>query len=125
MNNTKTNEQGRHRGLPLPSLLTPPLSPSYSKRGKGTLKSYFSGGRGRMPLRAIAIMLWIATLAMPTLFGGAAWALPQDGTVAAGGSTITQPDASAMNINQSTDKAIINWQGYGIGVNERQQKHWA
>jgi len=49
------------------------------------------------------------------------WALPQDGTVAAGGSTITQPDANTMHINQSTDKSIINWQGYSIGANEKVQ----
>ena len=66
----------------------------------------------------LAIALWLVGWAVPT---NTALALPQDGTVAAGNSTITQPDSNTMNINQSTDKAIINWQGYSIGANEKVQ----
>lgn len=47
-----------------------------------------------------------------------ACALPQNGAVASGGSTMTQPDARTMHINQTTDKAIINWRGYSIEANE-------
>ena len=45
-------------------------------------------------------------------------ALPRDGNVVAGGAQISTPTATTMNVNQSTDKAIINWQRYGIGANE-------
>lgn len=48
-------------------------------------------------------------------------ALPQGGTVVGGNSTITQPNSTTMHINQSTDKSIINWQGYSIAANEKVQ----
>src|SRR3990172_3073802 len=53
-----------------------------------------------------------------TIWSGTAHALPQGANIAAGNSTISQPDANTMHINQTTDKAIINWQGYGINANE-------
>src|SRR3990170_5865126 len=56
----------------------------------------------------LAIIIWTGT----------AHALPQGAHVAAGNSTTSQPDASTMHINQTTDKAIINWQAYGINANE-------
>ncbi|MBI3377101.1 MAG: filamentous hemagglutinin N-terminal domain-containing protein [Nitrospirae bacterium] len=40
--------------------------------------------------------------------------LPTGGQVTAGQASITQTNAS-MNINQSTDKAVINWQTFNIG----------
>jgi len=55
------------------------------------------------------------------LFSASAWALPQGGEVVGGASTITQPNANTMHINQATDKSIINWQGYSIGANETVQ----
>ena len=51
-------------------------------------------------------------------YAGIASALPQGPTVTAGSSTISQPTASSMQINQSTGKSIINWQGYSIGAGE-------
>ncbi len=72
--------------------------------------------RNRLWLRAF-VMLQIASM----LFSTTVWALPQDGNVAAGSSTITQPNAATMHINQTTDKSIINWQGYSIGANEKVQ----
>ncbi|OQW97184.1 MAG: hypothetical protein BWK74_06780, partial [Desulfobacteraceae bacterium A6] len=53
-----------------------------------------------MSMALSLLMLWPSTL----------WALPHDGTVAGGSSTITQPNAATMHINQTTDKSIINWQ---------------
>ena len=46
-----------------------------------------------------------------------AWSqqLPTGGSVAAGGVAIGTPQNGTLNINQSTDKAIINWQGFSIG----------
>src|SRR4030042_3043820 len=45
-------------------------------------------------------------------------ALHQGGNVTGGGASISTPDASTMNITQTTNRAIINWQGFSIDVNE-------
>ena len=47
-----------------------------------------------------------------------AWALPTGGQVAAGSAAIAQIGATAMQITQSSNSAIINWNGYNINVNE-------
>jgi filamentous hemagglutinin family protein len=60
-------------------------------------------------------------LAAFTLFSQTVWALPQGGNVVAGNSTITQSNSATMQINQTTDKSIINWQGYSIAANEKVQ----
>lgn len=41
--------------------------------------------------------------------------LPSGSTVQAGSVTITQPDANKLQINQGSDKAIIDWRSYSIG----------
>ncbi|TAN43305.1 MAG: filamentous hemagglutinin N-terminal domain-containing protein [Nitrospirae bacterium] len=60
----------------------------------------------------ILSLLWSQTIA---------YALPRDGVVVGGSSTIAQPNATTMNITQTTAKSIINWQGYNIAANERVQ----
>jgi len=42
------------------------------------------------------------------------FALPQGGQVVSGQAQIRQPNATTMNINQATQKAIINWQKFSI-----------
>ena len=44
--------------------------------------------------------------------------LPIDGKVISGSVTIKQPNTNTLNINQASDKAIINWKGFNINVNE-------
>src|SRR5258706_8796639 len=46
-----------------------------------------------------------------------AWANPQGGTVRAGGATITTTPGRT-EINQTSDRVIIDWQGFSIGANE-------
>ncbi|AMN41472.1 YDG domain-containing protein [Rhodoplanes sp. Z2-YC6860] len=41
--------------------------------------------------------------------------LPNGGSVAAGSATITQPNSSTLNVNQSTSQAIVNWQSFSLG----------
>ncbi|MEW6454896.1 MAG: filamentous hemagglutinin N-terminal domain-containing protein, partial [Pseudomonadota bacterium] len=41
--------------------------------------------------------------------------LPSGGTVTAGSATITTPNTTTLNVNQSTNQAIINWQSFSIG----------
>ncbi|NOX25425.1 MAG: filamentous hemagglutinin N-terminal domain-containing protein, partial [Deltaproteobacteria bacterium] len=58
--------------------------------------------------------LTLASLAMPNH----AFALPQGGQVAAGSAAISTSGSAQMNINQLSDRAVINWQGFNINVNE-------
>src|SRR5580700_2892497 len=41
--------------------------------------------------------------------------LPTGGTVTTGTATIVQPNATTLNINQSTNQAIINWNTFSVG----------
>jgi filamentous hemagglutinin family protein len=52
-------------------------------------------------------------LAVPSLVQ--AQALPTGGSVAAGSVTITQPSATQLSISQSSQSAVVNWQGFSIG----------
>ncbi|WP_256995309.1 two-partner secretion domain-containing protein [Gloeomargarita lithophora] len=45
-------------------------------------------------------------------------ALPQGGVVTQGQAVIQQESATKLNINQSTDRAVINWNGFSIGAPE-------
>lgn len=63
--------------------------------------------RNPLPLIMVALLVF----SPPVL------AAPQGGTVVSGSAAITQVDTTT-NIDQSTNKAIINWQGFGIAANE-------
>ena len=41
--------------------------------------------------------------------------LPQGGSVVAGSATIAQPSTSALSINQTSQRAIINWNSFSVG----------
>lgn len=43
---------------------------------------------------------------------------PEGGNVVAGAATISAPTATHTQIDQSTDKAIINWNSFDVGTNE-------
>jgi len=47
------------------------------------------------------------------------YALPSNPTVQAGSAAINQPSPDTLVIQQSTDKAIIDWRTFGIGANEQ------
>ena len=47
-----------------------------------------------------------------------AGAVPQDGQIAAGSGTISQTSPKVMQINQASDKLIINWRSFGIAADE-------
>jgi trimeric autotransporter adhesin len=55
---------------------------------------------------------WIA------LFPAFAFALPEDPTVQAGSVTFDQVDPNTLNVIQSTNKAIIDWQTFNIQADE-------
>jgi len=62
-----------------------------------------------LPLRILA-MLFLCQ--MPGM------ALPQGGEVTQGQAVIQQESATKLNINQSTDRAVINWNSFSIGAPE-------
>ena len=45
-------------------------------------------------------------------------ALPQDGKVVAGAANIVKSSATRLDINQATNKAVIDWRSFNINVNE-------
>ncbi|MBI5213150.1 MAG: filamentous hemagglutinin N-terminal domain-containing protein, partial [Nitrospirae bacterium] len=65
-------------------------------------------GTKAMSLALCSLMLWSQTV----------WALPQGSNVVSGNASVSTPTSTTMHINQSTDKAIINWQGFSIAQNE-------
>jgi len=60
----------------------------------------------------IVVAALVSDAALPSL----AQTLPSGGSVAAGSATIGAPQNGTLNINQSTNQAIINWGGFSIGV---------
>ncbi|MDR3477200.1 MAG: MBG domain-containing protein, partial [Gammaproteobacteria bacterium] len=55
------------------------------------------------------------------IVGTLAVALPQGGQVITGNATITTPTPNTVQINQASDKAIINWKSFNIGSTEKTQ----
>ena len=78
--------------------------------------------------RLVASVLWLLhaftfpafflslLLVFASPFTSFAQQLPAGGSVAAGGVTIGTPQNGTLNINQSTNQGIINWNAYSIGV---------
>ncbi|MCG8319988.1 MAG: hypothetical protein MI921_10835, partial [Cytophagales bacterium] len=60
------------------------------------------------------------TPVMLTLFGIAVPALanPLGGDVVSGDASFSEPDPATLQIDQTTDKAIIEWQSFDIDVGE-------
>ena len=67
-------------------------------------------GAGRQAWRLSPVCLAICLLGLH----GATRALPQGGQVVQGQAGIQTKSPGQMDIQQSTDKAIINWQGFSI-----------
>src|SRR6266516_6760925 len=65
------------------------------------------------PLRAIAAALLPGVAAA---FPSSAQQLPTGGSVAAGNVSIGTPQHGTLNINQSTNQAIINWNTFSVGA---------
>ncbi len=52
------------------------------------------------------------------LYASASFALPTGNELVAGQASVTTPAAGQLQINQSSQQAIINWQGFSIGAHE-------
>ncbi|CEJ14686.1 Heme/hemopexin-binding protein precursor [bacterium YEK0313] len=60
-----------------------------------------------------------ALLAGLVPFGARAQTLPSGGTVAAGTASIGAPQAGALTVNQSSQRAVINWNAFSVGPGGR------
>ncbi|NYT40295.1 filamentous hemagglutinin N-terminal domain-containing protein [Sphingomonas sp. R-74633] len=82
-------------------------------------KAAFASSKTSRRLRKSALLLSAAVAAIG--FGGTARAqlapsaLPTGGSVVAGSASIGTPTPSSMTVNQSTDRAVINWNSFDIG----------
>ena len=74
-----------------------------------------SARAGRCIGWSLAVVLGVALVA---LAGTAVWSGPQGGTVVGGQADIATPNPLTTIINQTSDRAIINWNGFSIDVNE-------
>src|SRR5215469_5067038 len=54
----------------------------------------------------------VCVAAVPAFAGDV---LPTNGTVTAGSASIVRTNPSTLNINQSTNQAIINWNSFSVG----------
>ncbi|MDF1592662.1 MAG: filamentous hemagglutinin N-terminal domain-containing protein, partial [Desulfobacterales bacterium] len=61
-----------------------------------------------------ATRILLLFMAYSLMFPFHIFALPEGGSVVAGQARIATPDTRNMTINQATNKAIINWQKFGI-----------
>lgn len=73
------------------------------------------GSTERLARRLLA---GVSGAALMLAVGASALANPDGGTVVSGSATITQTDPKTLTINQTTDKAIINWRNFSIGAGE-------
>ncbi|MBB3264626.1 filamentous hemagglutinin family protein [Azospirillum sp. OGB3] len=89
------------------------------QRGGGTRRQRRAAkAKGGIDVARLALRSVIG-LALSTLFAGAAYANPLEGTVTAGAATIQSATPKSMEILQSTDKAIINWKSFSIDAGEK------
>ena len=72
-------------------------------------------GKKRGSIRRKAVILPLL------LFASAGFALPTGNELVAGSVNVATPSAAQMQINQSSQKAIVNWQGFSIGRTRKRQ----
>ena len=83
------------------------------------MRSFMS--RCKLTLLALLELILIRILLHPILIGTIAFALPEGANITNGNVTITTPNNQTMQINQSSDKAIIEWHSFNIGAQEKTQ----
>lgn len=82
-------------------------------RSRQTTGSEQRAGRAISRRRATRLAL-VATTAL-TPFVAWAEALPTGGQVIQGAAQIAQPSSTQLNVNQSSQRAVINWDGFSVG----------
>ena len=66
-------------------------------------------------LRCKHVALAVTAVFLPS---GQSYALPTGEAVVAGDVTVARPTAQTMQIDQATQKGIVNWLGFSIGAAE-------
>src|SRR6478735_11111277 len=82
------------------------------------LDSRFRGNERTLIARRLRYLLLTSTALMPFAFSPAL-AGPNGGVVVGGTAQINNPGTANVTINQFSDKAIINWNLFNIGVGEK------
>ena len=85
-------------------------------QGRGSVPKPAPAGNRKM--RRAAKLGAVTGAAASLLMAGTALANPTGGTVAAGTVSINASTPGTLNITQSTNSAIINWQSFNIGAGE-------
>src|SRR5688572_3553439 len=91
-----------------------PWIPSIGERSDAVFERLRAGMSGRECLRS----LMLASTAMIPLGIAAAAANPLAPNVVGGGATVSGVGTSNVTVNQSTSRAIINWNSFNIGAGE-------
>ena len=73
--------------------------------------STFGGRKGAIHQFLVAFLIYLIG-GFPTLV----YALPQGGTISSGAGTI-DTSGSSLTVTQTTDKIIINWESFSVGIN--------
>ena len=91
-------------------------------KGKSSLRNTRVGRRRvfHIPKKPGNTVIFLVSLLsyLVGIFPSMVFALPAGGTVQAGSATIDQTSSQKMTIHQSTEKAIIDWQAFGVGGSE-------
>ena len=80
-----------------------------------------NGRNGRMSDNLLFPRRPIANAISSIVLGGVAmnaFALPSNPEVAAGSATVTNPNATTMLVNQTSNKVVLNYEQFGIEANE-------
>ena len=81
---------------------------------RGTRKNFKTSQRGS-PAAAIGLL----SLGALSMQGAQAQKLPQAGTVVSGQAAIGSPSGSNLTVTQGSQRAVIDWNGFSVGQNNR------
>ena len=98
------------------------LVPVLTGRPEGAAESQYRGHATMTAPTACQVRAFSPSTALPAVPALAGDRLPTGGSVAHGSVDISTPAANAMAIRQSSDTAIVNWQGFSIGAG-RARRH--
>ncbi len=66
-------------------------------------------------LATAAVTALIAGFSSNAAYAISSNALPQGGNVAAGSASFSHPNSNTLNVNQSSERAVINWNSFNVG----------